>query len=479
VTRADGTLGFGPRLGVIALVGLGAVLALVDPFTLIFFLSYALVGMLLVFRRPRNIVSWILLVIAFGFVGTTSTPPVDVGVVAEGRGSFVAVAWAWVYSWSGYAVFLAFAVLAFLFPAGRLPLGRWRAVTVAALVVGLAATVATMVAPTFEISLDGVHSVDVANAFAVAPDLPFWPFVPPLALAIVIAAFALGVLSMVDRYRSAAEVTRLQLRWLLAAVAFVLLGIVTGLVLGLTLGDELGGLVWLPAIAAYPTVPIAIAFAVFRYRLYEIDRIVNRAVVYGTLTAILAGVFAALTAVSQRLFLAATGQTSEVGLVLTTLVVATLYAPVRKRVEGAVDTVFKYDERQFGAYRDQLSRLLELVDPSAAAGRLAHEILTGTGAVGVAIADRDGEPLATAGTWPVGEAAVIAVPGHSPFSAVLLGPRRDGRVHEASSIASVAEIAALASRPLEVGARARLVAGSTTRDERSPRVGQPTDVAAV
>jgi hypothetical protein len=453
VTRADGTLGVPARIGVVALVALGGGLALVDPFTLVFFLSYALVGVLLVFRRPANVVSWLLLVIAFGFIGTTSTPPVDVVALAAGRGSFIDLVWAWAYSGSGFVVFLSFAALAFVFPGGRLPSGRWRPVAIASLIAALVATVSTLIAPTFEVSLDGVHSVEVANPFAVAPDLPIAPFVSGLALAVVVAAFGLGVLSTVDRYRNAQGVPQLQLRWLLAAIAFVLFAIVVGLVLGLTVGDQVGGLIWLPAIVAYPTVPIAIGFAIFRYRLYEIDRIVNRAVVYGSLTAILTGVFAALTAVSQRLFLSATGQTSEAALVLTTLVVASLYAPARKRVESAVDSVLKYEQRQFGAYRDQLAKLLELIDLQPAAARLASEVVATTRAVGAAVTDGDGVLLGTAGTWPAGEVTTVRVPDPSRFWAVLVGPRHDGRSHDAVTIAAVEEIAALAGRVVDVRAR--------------------------
>src|SRR5204862_497883 len=100
--------------------------------------------------------------------------------------------------------------------------------------------------------------------------------------------------------------------------------------------------------------PLAIGIAITRYRLYEIDRLINRALVYGSLTAILAGVFTAGIGLAQRLFVAATRETSDAAIVGTTLIVATLYAPLRKRPEALVDRAFKYEAREIGAYRGEL-----------------------------------------------------------------------------------------------------------------------------
>jgi hypothetical protein len=237
----------------------------------------------------------------------------------------------------------------------------------------------------------------VPNPIGLIPDFPALPQVMVAGFMVVIGAFAVAIASMLARYRGAPETTRLQLRWLLAAISFVLLGITTGLILGTLFGDQLGGNVWIPAIIAYPTVPIAVGVAVLRYRLYEIDRIVNRALVYGAVTAILAGVFAGVTVLTQRIFVALTGQRSDAAIVLTTLAVATLYAPVRKRVESIVDRYFKYDQRLFGAYRDELRRTLDVLALDRAAHRLAREAIAETGAVGVAVVGTDGLVLASIG----------------------------------------------------------------------------------
>ncbi|HEY3072784.1 MAG TPA: hypothetical protein VGJ46_08185, partial [Candidatus Limnocylindrales bacterium] len=213
-----------------------------------------------------------------------------------------------------------------------------------------------------------------------------------------------------------------------------------------TLFPKLDGTVWIPAIIAYPTVPIAIGVAILRYRLYEIDRIVNKALVYGAVTAILAGVFAGVTALTQRTFVALTGQTSDAAIVLTTLAVATLYAPVRRRVESLVDRYFKYDQRRFGAYREELRRALDVLAPARAAQRLAREALAETGARGVAVIGADDMILASAGEWPAEPSIAIPVRAEgAPLSAVLLGPRPDGRPHGSQAVAALAEVAAMAA----------------------------------
>jgi hypothetical protein len=258
--------------------------------------------------------------------------------------------------------------------------------------------------------------------------------------------FALAIGNMLARYRAATDTTRLQLRWLLAAITFVCLAVTVGVLLGTLFGDQADGSIWIPAIIAYPTVPIAIGVAVLRYRLYEIDRIVNRALVYGTVTAILAGVFAAVTLLTQRIFVTLTGQKSDVAIVLTTLAVATLYTPVRRRVERLVDRYFKYDQRLFGAYRDELQRTLDVLSPAPAANRLAREAIMETGAVAAAVVGSDGGIVASAGSWPAEPATTVPVAAEgAPLVAVILGPRRDGRPHRPQAVAALGEVAALAA----------------------------------
>jgi hypothetical protein len=447
VVRRDGTLAVPAQLLLVGALVAGLVVAgTSDPFTTLFFLSYVLVGGLLAIRRPKNLVSWLLIGIAFTFIGTTSRPDLDIPRLKAGTASLSDELWVWVSSWSGSATFFLYTALAATFPSGRLPAGRWRRPLVVGLAAALFVVILSMITPRLSASTNGVNEVFVPNPIGLIPDFPALPQVMLAGFMVVIGAFAVAIASMLARYRGAPETTRLQLRWLLAAISFVLLGISTGLILGTLFGNQLGGNVWIPAIIAYPTVPIAVGVAVLRYRLYEIDRIVNRALVYGAVTAILAGVFAGVTVLTQRIFVALTGQRSDAAIVLTTLAVATLYAPVRKRVESIVDRYFKYDQRLFGAYRDELRRTLDVLALDRAAHRLAREAIAETGAVGVAVIGTDGLVLASIGESSTEPATTVAVRAEgAPLVAVLLGPRADGRPHRAEALAALAEVAGLAA----------------------------------
>jgi hypothetical protein len=188
--------------------------------------------------------------------------------------------------------------------------------------------------------------------------------------------------------------------------------------------------------------PIAIGIAIMRYRLYDIDRLINRALVYGSLTAILAGIFTAAVGLAQRLFVATTGESSDVAIVITTLVVATLYAPLRKRLEAIVDRHFKYEDREFGAYRDDIVRVLEVIEPRRAAERLAAEAVRELEAIGGAVVDAADVATASAGDWPVPAVVRLPIPGgHDRLSTILVGARRDGRPHDPRTIVQLEDTA--------------------------------------
>src|SRR6185295_15937275 len=447
MVRRDGTLALPGRI-LLVLVGAAglAVSAVSDPFTTVFFLSYLLVGGLVAIRRPENLVSWLLVAIAFSFIGTTSRPAIDIDQLKLGTASASDEAWVWVNTWSGYATFLLYAALAATFPSGRLPAGRWRLPLVIALAVGLAVVILSMFSPRLSATTNGADSIDVPNPIGLIPDFPAMPAVTTAAFLLTLAVFGLAILSMLSRYRVAAETERLQIRWLLAAITLVLVGVLAALVLNQLYGKQLEGNIWIPVLIAYPTVPIAVGVAILRYRLYEIDRIVNRALVYGVVTAILAGVFAGVTVLTQRIFVAMTGQKSDAAIVLTTLAVAAMFAPVRKRVELIVDRYFKYDQRLFGPYREELRRTLDVLTPERAAQRLAREAMVETGAVGASVVGSDGAVLASAGALDGKPSTRIPVRANGALlDAILLGPRADGRPHRAQALAALGEVAGLAA----------------------------------
>ena len=364
--NAPRPLGRVPTIGLVALLLAGIVPAALDLLTLFLYLSYAAIGVVLARMRPANAIGWLLIAIAFGFVGTTTTPDLDVSALAAGTASLGDAISAWFAAWAGTATFLGFFVLVVIFPSGRLPDGRWRIPSIALISFGLLAVLVTATAPMIPITAgDTAQSAIVPNPFAVLPDLPIWRALPTSDVLIfpVILLLVVGVATIVVRYRRASGVLRLQLRWLAAAVTFMVFAILAGLTLLALFDTAIGGLAWIPAILAYPTIPIAISVAVLRYRLLEIDRIVSRTIAYTLVTGILAIVFAAAILLLQGLLSTFTqGQT--VAVAASTLAVFALFQPVRRRVQRLVDRRFdrgRYDsERTALAFSERLRHEVDM-----------------------------------------------------------------------------------------------------------------------
>lgn len=161
----------------------------------------------------------------------------------------------------------------------------------------------------------------------------------PLTAPMVLTALPLTVAASVVRFHRGSAIERQQLRWFGAAVAFT----ATTLVLSIP-GTPLSEVGWLLTVLSFSLIPVAIGIAVLRYRLYGIDLIINRALVYVPLTAIVAGIYAATVALSGRL-LAAAGLSSDGAIVLTTLVVVVVFTPIKNAVQGTVDRRFEVGPR--------------------------------------------------------------------------------------------------------------------------------------
>ena len=190
--------------------------------------------------------------------------------------------------------------------------------------------------------------------------------VVPLLLMVVA-----GVVGMLARYRAARGVLRLQLRWLLASLAFVAVAVVFGLTSLGVLGSDFA-YAWIPAIVAYPTVPVAIGFAVLRHRLYDIDLIVRRTIAYALVSALLAAVYAGAVALLQVALLRVTGATADLAIVASTLLVAALVLPLRRRIQRFIDRRFyrtRFDAEQ--ALRSVAASVRSEVVPE----RLANAVL--------------------------------------------------------------------------------------------------------
>lgn len=342
-----------------AVLGVGLALAIVDPFVPFLYLSFAATGAFIVVRRPRHGIGWLLIVIAFGFIGTTSSD-LDLTSLRAGTAGLGDTVRAWLAGWSVDAMFMALFALTVVFPSGRLPRGRWGLAAGIVLAAGVVLAVLTAFAPTLHLNPQGgAVAISLANPFALAPDLPTWSLLPSpdvFVLPIVLLLVA-GVVSIIVRYRRSSGVLRLQLRWLVAAVSFMVVSVLTALVLLQVFGDRIGGAAWVPAVVAYPMIPLAIAIAVLRYRLFEIDRLISRTIAYAVVIGLLGALFVVLILGLQALLQPFTqGQT--VAVAASTLTVAAVFQPVLRRVRRTVDHRFdraRYDgDRTATAFSQRL-----------------------------------------------------------------------------------------------------------------------------
>lgn len=330
--------------GAIALVA-GGVLSFVlsGALGLGVFFAYAGIGGFLAARLPANGLGWMLILIGIGIA--LGSAPVDGDPALLSSGSIDArqalAAWA---NGTGWAIgFTGIIGLVLLFPDGELQPGRWRwfGRLVAAVTVTLAALI--ILGPTVNVgsALRPGSTVDVPNPLAVLPNAAVWRLVPPTALlySAMFATFALGAVDLLVRFRRASGSRRLQYRWLVAAIVLVAVATGAWAVLELVAHSPLAAPALGLALVAYMTVPIAIAVAVLRYRLYDIDVIIRRSLAYGTVTLLLGTVYAvvvlglqaALQPVTQRDGIAVAG---------ATLLVAAIFGPVRHRVQRTVDRRF-------------------------------------------------------------------------------------------------------------------------------------------
>jgi hypothetical protein len=323
------------------------------------FLAFPLVGALVATKRPENPIGWICQVAGlfwmlillsesystYAFVGSNSVPfPVTVHALLY--------AWLWVPT-----VGLIGTYLILLFPDGKLPSKRWRPLAWLCGVVIAMESAATFLMPG---PLQGLERVQNPFGLEGHPWVSAvgWVSLPLLALCMLASA-----LSLVSRYRRSRGEERQQIKWIAFAASFVgllYLGIMsagTAIWLFSAPGSPIdpltrslwGALLENLMVLSFAGIPVAIGFAVLKYRLYEIDVIINRTLVYGSLTAMLVALYFGGIVVLQRLFVILTGEQSTLAVVASTLTIAALFNPLRGRVQRFVDRRFyrrKYDARK-------------------------------------------------------------------------------------------------------------------------------------
>jgi hypothetical protein len=320
--------------------------------------GYATVGAIVAWRRPSNPIGWIFclngLVIAltglaeeYATRGLASAP----GFLAGARLA------AWFQNWSGYIAFTLLWFLVVLFPHGRLPSRRWRwgawaIVGVAGVLIASAMLSTRTVESWFRI--ESLHTSNLTGVPALG-SLP-WTVNQAGWLAAGVLFVAGGTVP-IGRLRRARGEERQQLLWFVYAGALFAVTVVIGVV-----GDTFGAPFWVnyPLSGGLLAMAGATGIAVLRYRLYEIDRIINRTLVYGTLTVLLAGLYVGLVVGVGSIV----GSGNSIVIAGSTLVVAAAFRPGRRRVQEFIDRRFyrrRYDAtRTLEAFSTRLREHVDL-----------------------------------------------------------------------------------------------------------------------
>ena len=310
-------------------------------------LGNSIVGAVVASRRPKHPIGWLfcasgLLEGLDHFCGEYAIYALlaQPGALPAGK----AVAWLSNWLWApglGLVVFLGL-----LFPTGRLPSRHWRPFAWLSLLITLIAIVLSVFAPGPILDLGSIR-----NPLGIEGLPNLYEPLQSLMLALVFV----GAASMLGRLRWARGVERQQIKWPAYTVVMAASGSVLTYTLSATIGAPTIGARWLEwagfviFIAALVGFPTSIGIAILRYRLYEIDTLINRTLVYGSLTAMLALVYVGNIVVLQGLVRALTGQESQLAIVASTLAIAALFNPLRRRVQAFVDQYFyrkKYDARK-------------------------------------------------------------------------------------------------------------------------------------
>jgi hypothetical protein len=293
--------------------------------------GYSVIGAIIGSRLPNHPIGWIccaigLIVAVDHFAGEYAV----YALLAQPHTLPGGKAMLWLQGWF-WMLFIGLIVfLLLLFPTGRLPSRRWR--------------------PFAWVSV-AMISGGVIWSSIISPDVGFNAPPSPVQLSVLLLG-GVAAASLVVGRRGARGVERQQIKWLLyvGPLFFIAAGLHVGFYY-FWLTERSWGL-W----ASYLLVavgglsgPMAIGIAILRYRLYEIDLIINRTLVYGSLTAILVALYFVGIVVLQRVFVLLTGQKSTLAVVASTLVIAALFNPLRRRIQAFIDRRFyrrKYDARK-------------------------------------------------------------------------------------------------------------------------------------
>ena len=332
---------------------------------------FAVVGLVLAWRRPANPVGWIMLAGAFFFALSEDASYYTVADYGLRHGDLPlgGVALFAQPGWAPAIVLLGLLVL--VFPDGRLPSSRWRWLMWAYATVAALWVVGTVVI-TAGALVDHHTQVDSSGNLLLLrgsdPAAGWWNVVQAVFFPLLVACWLASLAGQAVSYRRSSGERRQQLKWLLAGTAVIAVGAPLAVVLAV-----LGSPSWVGtlAVAGFVALPVSIGVAVLKYRLFDIDRIISRTLAYAIVTGLLVGVYAGLVLLATEVF----KFHSTVAVAAATLAAAALFNPIRRRVQMRVDRRFnraRYDADQMVA--EFAARLKDTVDLDSVRDDLASVV---------------------------------------------------------------------------------------------------------
>lgn len=307
-------------------------------------LAYTAIGFLIALRRPSNPIGWLWLAgsVCIGLGGLTTAflqPGLSKGTISPAQAILASLLTP--LANLGFSLILPFTFL--LFPNGRLPSARWRPVLWLA-ILNSATGLLYVVRP------GPIIGFDIQNQLGVPALEPLFAVIARIYEVMALGLLVIGPASTIVRYRGASSTERQQIKWFAytAGVVLVLFAAAQLLTARLELTDQWQLLLNLLWVFVNVLVTASIGIAILAHRLYDIDVIIRKTLVYSAVTVLLTLVFFGTVLVAQRVVAGLTGEGAPVAVVISTLAIAALFAPLRARVQGFIDRRFyrrKYDSQ--------------------------------------------------------------------------------------------------------------------------------------
>ncbi len=356
-----------------------------------FILTFATVGALLAWKRSSNPIGWLLSVTAICYTAG------GFGLFLQHfRATLTAAEWSgWI--WLVGPAFTVFVLL--LFPTGSLPSRRWRIVGWTA----AAGIVCWITGNAFAPMILTSGPPEVPNPIGLSgPAGKAVGLLAGLGAIVVVLSAVAAVGSLAVRYRRSGFVQREQLKWLLYAAAMIVIGLLANFVVGFLVSDPQAANNLENAITSFgvAAVPVAIGIAVFRYRLYDIDIVINKTLVYGSLAVFITGVYVAIV-VGVGSFAQHLASPNLLLSLVATAIVAVAFHPVRERVQRLANLlVFGKRATPYEVLTELSVRMTGTIADEDLLDRMAQLLAEGTGAVRADVWLRSGEVFRDSAVWP-------------------------------------------------------------------------------